>query len=57
MQELKQVNRRGEKADIILVDTQGEVPADMRTFVSGNEVYRVYGSDISSILHEPFIKK
>lgn len=30
----------GKKADMILVDTKDEVPTVIRTFVSGNEVYR-----------------
>lgn len=30
----------GKRADVILVDTKCEVPAVVRTFVSGNEVYR-----------------
>ena len=30
----------GKKADIILVNTKGELPAVVSTFVSGSEVYR-----------------
>ena len=30
----------GKRADMMLVDIKGEVPAIVRTFVSGNEVYR-----------------